>query len=308
MAHSHTGNSHAGHSHVPENFGRAFAWGIGLNLLYVVLEVIVGLAIGSLGLVADAGHNASDVLSLILAWAAARLSQQPPSERFTYGLKRSPIVASLFNALLLFGAMGIVFWEAIQRLQNPEPISGAAIIWVTLVGLIVNFGTAYLFVKGRGDLNIRGAFLHMMADGLVTLGVLLAGVLIIFTGANWLDPVISLVIVGVVLWSTWGLFRDTLRLSLDAVPDGINPEAVRDYLRSLPGVTDVHDLHIWAMSTTEAALTAHVIIPGHTGDSNPLIQRACNGLHDKFEIVHTTLQIESGEPVDPCGQRSPETV
>ena len=301
-------HSHAGHSHTPQNFGRAFAWGIGLNLTYVIVEVIVGLAIGSLGLVADAGHNASDVLSLILAWAAARLSQQPPSERFTYGLKRSPIVASLFNALLLFGAMGIVFWEAIQRLQNPEPISGAAIIWVTLVGLIVNFGTAYLFVKGRGDLNIRGAFLHMLADGLVTLGVLLAGVLIIFTGATWLDPVISLVIVGVVLWSTWGLFRDTLRLSLDAVPDGINPEAVRDYLRSLPGVTDVHDLHIWAMSTTEAALTAHVIIPGHNGDSNPLIQRACSGLHDKFEIVHTTLQIESGEPVDPCGQRSPETV
>ena len=301
-------HSHAGHSHTPQNFGRAFAWGIGLNLTYVIVEVIVGLAIGSLGLVADAGHNASDVLSLILAWAAARLSQRPPSERFTYGLKRSPIVASLFNALLLFGAMGIVFWEAIQRLQNPEPISGAAIIWVTLVGLIVNFGTAYLFVKGRDDLNIRGAFLHMLADGLVTLGVLLAGVLIIFTGANWLDPVISLVIVGVVLWSTWGLFRDTLRLSLDAVPDGINPEAVRDYLHSLPGVTDVHDLHIWAMSTTETAMTAHVIIPGHNGDSNPFIQQACSGLHDEFEIVHTTLQIESGEPVDPCGQRSPETV
>ncbi len=201
---------HAGHSHTPQNFGRAFAWGIGLNTLYVVVEAVVGLASGSLGLVADAGHNASDVLSLIIAWAAARLAQRPPSERFTYGLKRSPIVASLFNALLLFGAMGIVFWEAFKRLQNPEPISGAVIIWVTLVGLVVNFGTAYLFAKGRGDLNIRGAFLHMMADGLVTLGVLLAGVLIIFTGAAWLDPVISLVIVAVVLWSTWGLFRDTM--------------------------------------------------------------------------------------------------
>ena len=305
---AHAGHSHAGHSHTPQNFGRAFGWGIGLNLLYVIVEVVVGLAIGSLGLVADAGHNASDVLSLILAWAAARLSQRPPSERFTYGLKRSPIVASLFNALLLFGAMGIVFWEAIKRLQNPEPISGAAIIWVTLVGLIVNFGTAYLFVKGRDDLNIRGAFLHMMADGLVTLGVLLAGVLIIFTGANWLDPAISLVIVGVVLWSTWGLFRDSMRLSLDAVPGGIDPEAVRSYLHSLPGVEDVHDLHIWAMSTTETALTAHVIVPKFDGNSNPLIQSACRGLHDKFEIVHTTLQIESGEPADPCGQRSPETV
>lgn len=301
-------HTHAGHSHAPQNFGRAFAWGIGLNLLYVIVEVIVGLAIGSLGLVADAGHNASDVLSLIIAWAAARLAQRPPSERFTYGLKRSPIVASLFNALLLFGAMGIVFWEAVKRLQNPEPISGAAIIWVTLVGLIVNFGTAYLFVKGRDDLNIRGAFLHMMADGLVTLGVLGAGVLIIFTNANWLDPVISLVIVVVVLWSTWGLFRDTMRLSLDAVPDGIDPDAVRSYLRSLPGVADVHDLHIWAMSTTETAMTAHVIVPKFDGQANPFIQRARRGLHDHFEIVHTTLQIESGEPADPCGQRSPGTV
>lgn len=299
---------HAGHSHTPQNFGRAFAWGIGLNTLYVVVEAVVGLAIGSLGLVADAGHNASDVLSLIIAWAAARLAQRPPSERFTYGLKRSPIVASLFNALLLFGAMGIVFWEALKRLQNPEPISGTVIIWVTLVGLVVNFGTAYLFSQSRGDLNIRGAFLHMMADGLVTLGVLLAGVLIIFTGAAWLDPVISLVIVAVVLWSTWGLFRDTMRLSLDAVPDTIDPEAVRAYLHSLPGVTDVHDLHIWAMSTTEAALTAHVVIPDHDGDSNSLIQRACSGLHDEFEIVHTTLQIESGEPADPCGQREPGRV
>ncbi len=296
------------HSHIPQNFGRAFRWGITLNLIYVAVEVIVGLSIGSLGLVADAGHNASDVLSLIIAWAAARLAQRPPSERFTYGLKRSPIVASLFNALLLFGAMGIVFWEAVKRLQNPEPISGAAIIWVTLVGLIVNFGTAYLFVKGRDDLNIRGAFLHMMADGLVTLGVLGAGVLIIFTNANWLDPVISLVIVVVVLWSTWGLFRDTMRLSLDAVPDGIDPDAVRSYLRSLPGVSDVHDLHIWAMSTTETAMTAHVIVPKFDGQANPFIQRARKGLHDHFEIVHTTLQIESGEPADPCGQRSPGTV
>ncbi len=305
---AHAGHSHAGHSHAPQTFGCAFAWGIGLNLVYVGLEVVVGLSVGSLGLVADAGHNASDVLSMVLAWAAARLSQRPPSERFTYGLKRSPIVASLFNALLLFGAMGIVFWEAIQRLQNPQSISGATVIWVTLVGLVVNFGTAYLFVKGRDDLNIRGAFLHMMADGLVTLGVLGAGVLMIFTDANWLDPAISLVIVAVVLWSTWGLFRDSMRLSLDAVPNGINPEAVRDYLRNLPGVTEVHDLHIWAMSTTETALTAHVIVPKFDGHSNPLIQRVCNGLHDHFEIVHTTLQIESGEPADPCGQRSPEKV
>ena len=296
------------HAHTPQNFGRAFAIGIALNTFYVVLEVIVGLSVGSLGLVADAGHNASDVLSLILAWAGARLAQRPPSERFTYGLKRSPIVASLFNALLLFGAMGVVVWEAVGRLQNPAPVPGATIIWVTLVGLVVNFGTAYLFVKGQDDLNIRGAFLHMMADGLVTLGVLVAGIVILFTNAAWLDPVISLVIVAVVLWSTWGLFRDALRLSLDAVPEGIDPEAVRAYLKTLPGVTEVHDLHIWAMSTTETALTAHLVVPGDEGQNNPLILQARRGLHDEFEIVHTTLQLESGEPINPCGQRSAEVV
>lgn len=268
----------------------------------------MGLSVGSLGLVADAGHNASDVLSLILAWAGARLALRPPSERFTYGLKRSPIVASLFNALLLFGAMGVVVWEAVGRLQNPAPVPGATIIWVTLVGLVVNFGTAYLFVKGQDDLNIRGAFLHMMADGFVTLGVLVAGIVILYTGATWLDPVISLVIVVVVLWSTWGLFRDALRLSLDAVPKGVDPEAVRDYLKTLPGVSEVHDLHIWAMSTTETALTAHLIVPEDEGQNNPLLLQAREGLHDKFEIVHTTLQLESGEPVDPCGQRSASVV
>lgn len=298
-------HSHAGHSHAPQNFGRAFRWGIGLNLLYVVLEAGVGLSIGSLGLVADAGHNASDVLSLVIAWVAAGLSLRPPSERFTYGLKRSPIVASLFNALLLFGAMAVVAWEALGRLRNPEPVAGAVVVGVTLAGLVVNFGTAYLFAKGRGDLNIRGAYLHMLADGLVTLGVLAAGVLILWTGAAWLDPAISLLVVAVVLWSTWGLFRDALRLSLDAVPGAIDLEAVRAYLGTLPGVADVHDLHVWAMSTTETALTAHVVVPGHDGNSNPLIRQACKGLHERFEIVHATLQIESGEPGDPCGQCSP---
>lgn len=292
------------HSHAPKTFGRAFALGIGLNTLYVLVEAIIGLRIGSLGLVADAGHNASDVLSLIIAWVGAHLARRPPSERFTYGLRRSPIVASLFNALLLFGAMGVVTWEAIGRLQAPEPVPGMTIIWVTLVGLVVNFGTAFLFIGGQHDLNIRGAFLHMMADGLVTLGVLLAGIAIILTGASWLDPAISLIIVVVVLWSTWGLFRDAMRLSLDAVPNTIEPEKVRAYLRTLPGVTEVHDLHIWAMSTTETALTAHLVVPEHDGKPNRLIQQAAQGLHDRFEIIHTTLQIESGEPADPCGHTS----
>ena len=302
MAHDHA------HSHTPKNFGRAFAIGIGLNTLYVVVEVVIGLRIGSLGLVADAGHNASDVLSLVIAWVGASLAQRSPSERYTYGLKRSPIIASLFNALLLFGAMSVVTWEAVQRLQDPAPLPGVTIIWVTLVGLVVNFGTALLFVRGREDLNIRGAFLHMMADGLVTLGVLLAGVAFIFTDAYWLDPVISLVIVAVVLWSTWGLFADAVRLSLDAVPEGIEPEEVHDYLRSLPSVTEVHDLHIWAMSTTETALTAHLVLADESAAGNGLLKRANEGLHDHFEIVHTTLQLEYGEPTDPCGQASANVV
>ena len=304
MAHNHSD----AHSHAPKNFGRAFAIGIGLNTLYVIVEVVIGLRIGSLGLVADAGHNASDVLSLIIAWVGARLAQRSPSERYTYGLKRSPIIASLFNALLLFGAMSVVTWEAVQRLQDPAPLPGATIIWVTLVGLVVNFGTAFLFVRGRDDLNIRGAFLHMMADGLVTLGVLLAGVTFLFTDAYWLDPAISLLIVVVVLWSTWGLFADAVRLSLDAVPEGIEPDEVHDYLRSLPGVTEVHDLHIWAMSTTETALTAHLVLADGSGADNQLLKRANDGLHDRFEIVHTTLQLEHGEPIDPCGQASAEVV
>ncbi len=295
--------AHDGHAHTPQTFGRAFSIGIALNSGYVVVEAVIGVSIGSLGLVADAGHNASDVLALILAWLGMRMARRPPSERFTYGLRRSPILSSLFNALLLFGAMGVVAWEAIGRLQNPTPVPGATIIWVTLVGLVVNFGTAFLFIRGQRDLNIRGAFLHMMADGAVTLGVLLAGVAIILTGASWLDPLISLVIVVVVLWSTWGLFRDAMRLSLDAVPGAIDPQAVRSYLGTLPGVVEVHDLHIWAMSTTETALTAHVVVPDHDGNSNPLIRQACEGLHNRFEIVHATLQIESGDPVDPCGRR-----
>ena len=305
MAHSHSG-AHA-HSHAPKSFGRAFAIGIGLNTLYVIVEVVIGLRIGSLGLVADAGHNASDVLSLIIAWVGARLARRSPTERYTYGLKRSPILASLFNALLLFGAMSVVTWEAIGRLQDPAPLPGLTIVWVTLVGLVVNFGTAFLFMSGRDDLNIRGAFLHMMADGLVTLGVLLAGVAVIFTDAYWLDPAISLIIVVVVLWSTWGLFADAMRLSLDAVPEGIEPEEVHEYLRSLPNVSEVHDLHIWAMSTTETALTAHLVLKD-SEVGNDLIKRANDGLHDNFEIVHTTLQLEYGEPVDPCGQASAEVV
>lgn len=296
------------HDHGTPTHGRAFAIGIALNTAYVAVELVIGVLIGSLGLIADAIHNASDVLSLVVAWIGSRLAQRNPSRRYTYGLKRAPILASFFNALLLFGAMGAVAWEAVGRLQDPAPVPGATIIWVTLVGLVVNFGTAFMFVRGRDDLNIRGAFLHLMADGIVTLGVLVSGVVILLTDIVWLDPVISLAIVVVVLWSTWGLFRDSLRLSVDAIPEGIDPDAVTAYLRELPGVAEVHDLHIWALSTTETAMTAHLVMrEGRPGD-NGLIARACRELHDEFEIVHATLQLEHGEPRDPCGLRSPSVV
>jgi len=287
------------HSHAPSSFGLAFGVGIALNTLYVIVELSIGLASGSLGLVADAGHNMSDVLSLVVAWVGAHLALRPPSARFSYGLKRSPILASLFNALLLFAAMGVVAWEAIRRLQAPTAPPGMTVIWVAAVGLLVNFGTAIMFARGRDDLNIRGAYLHMMADGAVTLGVLLSGVVILVTGAPWVDPVISLAIVMVVLWSTWSLFRESLQLSLDAVPKGIDPEAVRDFLCSLPQVKDVHDLHIRALSTTEVALSAHLLLQGQP--RRDLLSLAREGLHDEFEIHHVTLQLEPPEAAFDCG-------
>lgn len=297
-------HSHAGHSHQPPDFGKAFRLGIVLNSLYLIVEAGVGLAIGSLGLVADAGHNLSDVLSLAIAWGASHLSRKPPQGRYTYGYARSPILASLLNAFLLFGAMAIVAWEALHRLQDPAPVPGMPVIWVSLIGLAVNSGTALLFAKGRSDLNIRGAYLHMVADAAVTLGVLIAGIVILYTGANWVDPAVSLVIVGVVLWGTWGLFRDAMKLSLDAVPQGIDHVEVRKTLLTLPGVEDIHDLHIWALSTSENALTVHLVVPEPVLDSAALIQSACRHLHDRFEISHTTIQVETDDASAICGQRN----
>ncbi len=297
------------HAHASQDFGRAFAIGIALNSVYVVIEGGVGLAIGSLGLVADAGHNASDVLSLIVAWTGANLARRAPTERFTYGLSRAPILASLFNALLLFGAMAIVAWEALGRFADPQPLPGLTIVWVTLVGLAVNLGTAMLFVRGRADLNTRSAYLHMMADAGVTFGVLLSGLLIAYTGAAWLDPAISLAVVAVVLGSTWNLFREAMRLSLDAAPAGIDPGEVRAALEDLPGVAEVHDLHVWAMSTTQTALTAHLVLE-RSGEAEGmgLIDAACRLAHERFGIEHSTIQLESAETASGCAQRGSEAV
>lgn len=292
------------HNHGPASFDQAFAIGIGLNLAFVLVEAGFGLFAHSLALVADAGHNLSDVLGLGLAWGASVLSRRRPTERRTYGLRRSSIVAALANAVLLLVAVGAIGWEAIRRFANPEPAAGTVVIGVAAVGIVVNTVTALMFLRGRErDANIRGAFLHMAADAAVSLGVVVAGFLILATGWAWLDPAISLAIAAIVLISTWGLLRESLDLALDAVPKGIDPRAVETYLASLPGVAEVHDMHIWGLSTTEVALTAHLVIPkGSDGDA--LLRTATAELHDQFGIEHATLQIERGDsgahPCTPC--------
>lgn len=294
MAHEHT------HSHAPADYGRAFAIGVTLNLGFVIAEFFYGQASHSLALVADAGHNLSDVLSLLLAWGAMLLSQRLPSQRRTYGFRRSSILASLVNAVVLLVTVGAVAWEAIQRLYDPAPVTEITVIWVAAVGILVNGVTAFLFMAGRErDLNIKGAFLHMASDAAVSLGVVVAGIVILYTGWYWLDPVVSLVVMGIILVGTWGLLRDSLNLALDAVPEDIDVPAVQEYLRSIAGVSNVHDLHIWGMSTTEAALTAHLVMPDASCEDQ-LLSRICHELHDKFGIEHTTVQVEKGDPAHPC--------
>ena len=296
MGHDHShGHDHGhahGHSHAPADFGRAFAIGIALNTAFVAVEAAFGYISGSMALVADAGHNLSDVLGLLIAWGAAAAAKRPPSPRFTYGLKSSTILAALANAALLMIAIGAILFETIDRLMNPVEPEGWTMIWVAGVGIVINTATALLFVSGRkDDLNIQGAFMHMAADALVSVGVVIAGVAILLTGAVWLDPVTSLVILAVIGWGTWGLARDSLKLGLNAVPDGVDESAVRAALEREPGVAEVHDLHIWPMSTTETALTAHLVMPdGHPGDA--FIAQLAQRLSHDHQIGHTTLQIE----------------
>lgn len=286
------------HDHARGAFDRAFAIGVGLNLSFVVVEVIYGLQAHSLALVADAGHNLSDVLGLVLAWVASVLARRRPTPRRTYGMRRSSVLAALANAVLLLIAIGAIAWEAVRRFTDPVPVEAGTVMWVAAVGIVINSVTALLFMSGRkGDLNIKGAFLHMAADAGVSAGVVGAGLAIRATGWVWLDPTISLAIVVVIFVGTWGLLRDSTNLALDAVPEGIDEQGVKSYLRAVEGVAEVHDLHIWGMSTTEVALTAHLVRPDGKSD-DALLARVAQELHDCFGIEHATLQVEHGRGPD----------
>lgn len=283
------------HSHAPASYGYAFAIGIGLNVVFVAAEAVFGVLSNSMALLADAGHNLSDVLGLVIAWAASVLGRRPASERYTYGLRGSSILAALFNAAFLLVAIGGIAWEAIQRFFSPQPVAGLTVIGVAGAGILVNGITAWLFASdSRADINIRGAFLHMAADTGTSVGVVIAGLIVIWTGLLWVDPLVSLGIAGTIVCSTWGLLRESIAMSLNAVPAGVDIGVVRDFLTLLAGVTVVHHVHIWATSTTEVALTAHLVIPtGHPGDE--FLASAAHELDHRFGIHHATLQIEMGD-------------
>jgi cobalt-zinc-cadmium efflux system protein len=293
--HAHDGHAHHGHHHAPVDFGRAFLIGITLNTVFVGVEALYGYLANSTALLADAGHNLSDVLGLATAWIAAVLSKRAPTARYTYGLRNPSILAALANAMLLLIASGAILLEAVQRLLEPEPVKSVTVMVVAAIGILVNGATAWLFASGqKGDINIRGAYLHMIADAAISAGVVVAGLLILLTGWLWVDPFTSLIVVGVIVWGTWGLLRESTAMSLAAVPTSIDPVAVRALLASRPGVSSIHDLHIWPMSTTETALTAHLVTPaGHPGDD--FLIETCRLLHERFQIGHSTIQIEISE-------------
>lgn len=312
MAHNHShdhsdGHSHAAgeehnHSHAPKNFDRAFAIGIALNFGFVVIEAIYGFLSNSLALLADAGHNLSDVLALLLAWGASVWVRRTPTERRTYGFRRSSILVALFNAIILLVAVGGIVWEAVLRFMHPEPVASGTVMLVAGVGIFINGFTAWLFVSGKKqDVNIRGAYLHLAADAAISLGVVVAAVVIYFTNWLWLDPVASILIAIIITLGTWELLRESLDLALDAVPKNIHPADVEAYLSGLPGVTAVHDLHIWSVSTTEVALTVHLVKPDAIID-DVLLSKINTELRDKFGIAHTTVQLEQGSNAHLCAQ------
>ena len=318
MAHPHSDDDHAdSHRHgpgdrhgqpaAPADYGRAFAIGIALNLAYVGVEAGVGVVAGSLALVADAGHNLGDVLGLALSWGAALLSRREPSQRFTYGFRSSSILAALANAIILLLVTGGIAWEGVRRLAAPVPVDGGIVAWVAALGILVNAATALLFARGRKqDLNIKSAFLHMAADALIAAGVVAAGIAVALTGLVWLDPAVGLVVSAVIVYGTWGLVKDATGLALNAVPGGIDAAAVRAHLAALPGVGEVHDLHIWGMSTTETALTCHLVMPaGHPGDA--ALAAIAGDLEGRFGIHHATIQIELADSDAVCAL-TPESV
>jgi cobalt-zinc-cadmium efflux system protein len=301
MEHDHRARA-AEHSHAPANpdYGRAFAVGITLNLVYVAGEAIAGVLSGSLALIADAGHNLGDVLSLSLAWGATVLSRRRPSDRFTYGLRSSSILAALANAIILLVVTGGIAWEAVRRINHPVPVASTIVIWVAAAGILVNGVTALLFASGRPrDLNLRSAFVHMAADTLVTAAVVAVGITIWLTGWLWLDPTTSLFVSAVIVIGTWSLVKSATGLALDAVPEGIDAAAIRAQLLTEPGVIGLHDLHIWGMSTTETALTCHLVMPaGHPGDA--MLNGIAKQLHDRYGIHHATIQIELADTDETC--------
>jgi cobalt-zinc-cadmium efflux system protein len=290
------------HHHAPPDYNRAFAVGVLLNVVFVIVEAAYGVMSNSLALLTDAGHNLSDVLGLLLAWGAAALAKKKPSPRRTYGYSRATIIASLFSGLLLMGAVGAIGWEAVNRLMEPAQPAGMTIMIVASIGVVINTVTALFFFSGKDhDLNIRGAFLHMAADAVVSFGVVLSGALIFFYGFNWIDPLISLFIAAVIFLSTWGLLRDSLNLAVDAVPRNVDPDAVREYLTGLTGVRALHDLHIWPMSTTDTALTAHLVMDVFP-DSDHFLNDVAHALEERYSINHATIQMERFDSDVVCHQ------
>lgn len=290
------------HHHAPPDYGRAFAVAVVLNVGFVIVEAVYGVMSDSLALLTDAGHNLSDVMGLLLAWGAAALAKKKPSARRTYGYSRATIIASVLSGLLLMGAVGAIGWEAVNRVFEPAQPSGKTIMIVAAIGVVINTVTALFFISGKDhDLNIRGAFLHMAADAVVSLGVVVSGALILFYGLNWIDPVISLFIAGAIFLSTWGLLRDSLNLAVDAVPRNVDPKAVRQYLLGLPGVNTIHDLHIWPMSTTDTALTAHMVMDVFP-QSDEFLAEVAGVLEEQFSIKHPTIQMERAGSGVPCHQ------
>jgi cobalt-zinc-cadmium efflux system protein len=313
MTHDHHHGAGCGHGHghahglTAAAFDRAMAMGVTLNIAFVIVEVVAGAWAGSLALLADAGHNAGDVVGLLLAWGASWLARRPPTSRYTWGFRRATIYAALANAILLLIACGAILWEAIHRLREPEPVAGWTVIAVAVAGAVVNAFAALLFARGHGDVNVRAAYLHMAADAAVSLGVALAGVAIAATGWTWIDPVTSIVIAAVIVVGTWGLFRESVDLALDAVPRGVDPEAITSALAGLDGVTEVHDFHVWGASTSETSLSAHLVV-SRAADRDALLEAAHNLLRTRFGVAHATIQIEGSATADACRQRPADTL